>query len=206
MNKLAYALLAFASIGIASAQKTAVINSQKAVLETAEIKKAQLDLEAKFKPRQDRIVQMQKDLQTIQSQLQSGKLNAAGEQELNAEGTKKQRDLQRLQQDLQDDVNLERNDILSRSGTRMQEGGEEDGRGKRFGHCDRHYQCGFLQARLRPDRRSSHRLQQNLSGKIVPGRCPVTWKHTERLRIFAPGESACSRSRPSCWLAHLSLA
>ena len=121
MNKLAYALLAFASIGIASAQKTAVINSQKAVLETAEIKKAQLDLEAKFKPRQDRIAQLQKDLQTIQSQLQSGKLNATGEQELNAEGTKKQRDLQRLQQDLQDDVNLERNDILQRSGTRMQD-------------------------------------------------------------------------------------
>ncbi len=121
MNKLACAVFAVASIGIASAQKVAVINSQKAVLETAEIKKAQVDLETKFKPRQDKIIQIQKDLQTIQSQLQSGKLNAMGEQELNAEGTKKQRDLQRLQQDLQDDVNLERNDILQRSGTRMQE-------------------------------------------------------------------------------------
>jgi outer membrane protein len=121
MNKLACVLFAVASIGVASAQKVAVINSQKAVLETVEIKKAQTDLETKFKPRQDKIVQIQKDLQTIQSQLQSGKLNAMGEQELNAEGTKKQRDLQRLQQDLQDDVNLERNDILQRSGARMQE-------------------------------------------------------------------------------------
>ena len=121
MNKLACALFAVASIGIASAQKVGVINSQKAVLDTAEIKKAQTDLETKFKPRQDKIVQIQKDLQTIQSQLQGGKLNAMGEQELQAEGTKKQRDLQRLQQDLQDDVNLERNDILQRSGTRMQE-------------------------------------------------------------------------------------
>jgi len=121
MNKLACAIFAVASIGIASAQKTAVINSQKAVLETAEIKKAQVDLETKFKPRQDKIVQLQKDLQTIESQLNGGKLNAMGEQELRAEGTKKQRDLQRLQQDLQDDVNLERNDILQRSGTRMQE-------------------------------------------------------------------------------------
>jgi outer membrane protein len=121
MNKLACALFAVASIGIASAQKMAVINSQKAVLETAEIKKAQVDLETKFKPRQDKIVQLQKDLQTIDSQLNGGKLNAMGEQELRAEGTKKQRDLQRLQQDLQDDVNLERNDILQRSGTRMQE-------------------------------------------------------------------------------------
>jgi outer membrane protein len=121
MNKLACAVFAVVSIGIASAQKVGVINSQKAVLDTAEIKKAQTELETKFKPRQDKIVQLQKDLQTIQSQLQGGKLNAMGEQELQAEGTKKQRDLQRLQQDLQDDVNLERNDILQRSGTRMQE-------------------------------------------------------------------------------------
>jgi outer membrane protein len=121
MNKLACALFAVASIGIASAQKVAVINSQKAVLETAEIKKAQVDLETKFKPRQDKIVQLQKDLQTIESQINGGKLNAIGEQELRAEGTKKQRDLQRLQQDLQDDVNLERNDVLQRSGARMQE-------------------------------------------------------------------------------------
>ena len=121
MNKLACVLFAFASIGVVSAQKIAVINSQKAVLDTAEIKKAQVDLETKFKPRQDKIVQLQKDLQTIESQLNGGKLNAMGEQELRAEGTKKQRDLQRLQQDLQDDVNLERNDILQRSGTRMQE-------------------------------------------------------------------------------------
>jgi outer membrane protein len=121
MNKLAYALLAFASIGIASAQKVAVINSQKAVLDTDEIKKAQVDLETKYKPRQDRLLQLQKDLQGIQAQLDSGKLNALGEQELRAEGQKKQRDMQRLQQDLQDDVNSERNDILQRCGSRMQD-------------------------------------------------------------------------------------
>jgi len=121
MNKLAFALLTFAFIGTASAQKVAVISSQKAVLDTDEIKKAQVDLEMKYKPRQDKIVQLQKDLQNIQAQLNSGKLNALGEQELNAEGQKKQRDLQRLQQDLQDDVNNERTEILQRSGTRMQE-------------------------------------------------------------------------------------
>jgi outer membrane protein len=121
MNKLACALFAVASIGIASGQKVAVVNLQKSILDTEEIKKAQVDLETKFKPRQDKIVQIQKDLQTINAQLQSGKLNAMGEQELNAENQKKQRDLQRFQQDLQDDVNLDRNDILQRCGTRMQE-------------------------------------------------------------------------------------
>jgi len=52
----------------------------KAILETAEIKKAQVDLEAKFKPRQDAMARLTKELQDIQTQLQSGKLNQNGEQ------------------------------------------------------------------------------------------------------------------------------
>src|SRR3984885_4112475 len=122
MNKLLFAVLALASIGAANAQvKIAVINTQKALLETEEIKKAQLDLEAKFKPRQDQMVKVQKALEDIQAQLQSGKLNELGTQEINAEGQRKQRELQRMQQDLQEDVERERTDILQRAGARMQE-------------------------------------------------------------------------------------
>ena len=113
MNKLLFAVLALASIGAANAQvKIAVINTQKALLETEEIKKAQLDLEAKFKPRQDQMVKLQRELQDIQTQLQSGKLNELGTQEITAEGQRKQRELQRLQQDLQEDVERERTEIL----------------------------------------------------------------------------------------------
>jgi outer membrane protein len=122
MNKLLFTVLALASIGTASAQvKIAVINTQKALLETEDIKKAQMDLEAKFKPRQDEMVKLQKELQDIQVQLNSGKLNELGTQELNTEGQRKQRELQRLQQDLQEDVERERTDIIQRAGTRMQE-------------------------------------------------------------------------------------
>jgi outer membrane protein len=122
MNKLLFAVLALASIGTASAQvKIAVINTQKALLETEDIKKAQADLEAKFKPRQDQMVKLQKELEDIQAQLNSGKLNELGTQELQTEGTRKQRELQRLQQDLQEDVQNERTEILQRAGTRMQE-------------------------------------------------------------------------------------
>jgi len=121
MNKLACILLvAMAATGVAQT-KVAVVNSQKAILETAEIKKAQVDLEAKFKPRQDQMARLTKELQDIQTQLQSGKLNQNGEQELTVQGQRKQRELQRLQDDLQADVDRERNDILQRSGTRMQE-------------------------------------------------------------------------------------
>jgi len=122
MNKLLIAVFALASIGTASAQmKIAVINTQKALLETEEIKKAQLGMEAKFKPRQDQMVKLQKDLTDIQTQLNSGKLNELGTQELTAEGQRKQRDLQRLQQDLQEEVERERTDIIQRAGSRMQE-------------------------------------------------------------------------------------
>lgn len=122
MNKLLIAVLAFASIGTASAQiKIAVINSQKALLETEELKKAQLDLEAKFKPRQDQMLKLQKELEDIQTQLNSGKLNELGTQEMNAQGQRKQRELQRLQQDLQEDVERERTEIVQRAGGRMQE-------------------------------------------------------------------------------------
>jgi len=122
MNKLLIAVFMLASIGTASAQvKIAVINTQKALLETEEIKKAQLGMEAKFKPRQDQMVKLQKELADIQTQLNSGKLNELGTQELNSEGTRKQRELQRLQQDLQEDVERERTDIIQRAGARMQE-------------------------------------------------------------------------------------
>lgn len=116
------AVLAFAGMSVASAQvKIAVINTQKALLDTEEIKKAQREMEAKFKPRQDQMLKIQKELEDIQAQLNSGKLNELGTQELQSEGQRKQRELQRMQQDLQEDVERERTDILQRAGTRMQE-------------------------------------------------------------------------------------
>jgi outer membrane protein len=122
MNKLLIAVFALASLGTASAQiKLGVINTQKALLETDEIKKAQAEMETKFKPRSDKMLKLQKDLEDIQAQLNSGKLNELGTQELTAEGQRKQRELQRDQQDLQEDVERERNEVIQRAGTRMQE-------------------------------------------------------------------------------------
>jgi outer membrane protein len=117
---LALALLG----GIAPAQtKIAVINLQKAVLESDEIKKASTDLETKFKPRQQEIEKLQNDIQVIQQQLQTnaGKLNPQAEADLNAKGAKLQRDLQRKGEDLQADVDRERNEILGKSTQKMGE-------------------------------------------------------------------------------------
>ena len=107
---------------IASAQpKITVINLQRAVLESAEIKKADADMQARYKPRTAAVEQLQKDIAAIAQQLQTnaGKFTPQAEAELTAQGQKKQRDLQRLQEDLQADVERERNDILQKSGTKM---------------------------------------------------------------------------------------
>ena len=113
-----------ACVGAALAQsKVAIINTQAAVLETAEIKKAQGELEVKFKPRQAQIDKLQKEIADLQNQLQSqaGKLTPQAEQNLQLTGQRRQRELQRLTEDVQADVDRERNDILQRSGGRMQD-------------------------------------------------------------------------------------
>jgi outer membrane protein len=113
------AMLAAASAGLAQS-KVAVINLQRAVLESAEIKKASAEMEAKYKPRQAEIEKLQKEIQSIQTSLQSGKLNPIGQQDAAAQGQRKQRELTRITEDLQADVQREREEILSRSTDRMQ--------------------------------------------------------------------------------------
>jgi outer membrane protein len=111
-----------AAVGVASAQtKVAVINLQQAVLGTADIKKASADLETKYKPRQAALEQLRADLEGIQQKLQAGqgKLSPAAEQDLTTEGQRKQRALQRMSQDLQDEVDGARNEVLGAAGRRM---------------------------------------------------------------------------------------
>jgi outer membrane protein len=100
--------------------KVAVVNSQTALADTAEIKKAQADLEAKYKPRQDQMAKLNKELETINSQLSLGdNLTMQAQADLTVSGQRKQRELQRLTEDLQADVDRERTDVIARSSERM---------------------------------------------------------------------------------------
>jgi outer membrane protein len=107
----------------AAPAKVAVINLQRAVLETAEIKAASAALEAKYKPRQTDLEKIGKDLANIQQNLQSnaGKLTPQAEAELTTQAARRQREAQRIQEDLQADVDRERNEILTGSSRRMQD-------------------------------------------------------------------------------------
>ena len=101
--------------------KVAIINAQKAVADTQEIQKAQAALEAKYKPRQQAMESLQRELQTIQQQAQAPNIAPDREATLQATFTQKQKQLQRLNEDLQSDVNAERQDVLGKAGRQMTE-------------------------------------------------------------------------------------
>lgn len=117
----AYPVGALHAQAVAPPLKIAIINAQKAVADTAEIKKAQAMLEAKYKPRTDAISKLQSDLQNIQQQLRAPNLTPDKEAQLNADGTHTQRELQRMNEDLQSDFDHDRADVLSKTGHQMQE-------------------------------------------------------------------------------------
>ena len=101
--------------------KVAIINAQKAVADTQEIKKAQATLELKYRPRQQTIEGLQRDLQSIQQQLSAPNMTPDREAALRQTATQKQKQLQRVGEDLQGDVNGERQEILGRAGRQMTE-------------------------------------------------------------------------------------
>jgi outer membrane protein len=101
--------------------KIAIINAQKAVIDTAEIKKDQAALQTKYQPRQAQLEALQKDLQAIQQQLSAPGITPERQAQLQADGTSKQKQAQRISEDLQADVNVDRQDILSRAGRQMTE-------------------------------------------------------------------------------------
>ena len=104
---------------VASAQvKVGVINFQRALLGTAEMKKASGELLAKYKPKQDQLEKLQKDLADIQTKLQDPKF-AAQAADLQADGQRKQREAQRITEDVQGEAEKDRQDILQRGSQRL---------------------------------------------------------------------------------------
>jgi outer membrane protein len=99
--------------------RVAIVNAQKAVADTQEIKKDQADLEAKYRPRQQEIETLQHDLQSLQQQLSAPNITPDREAQLRQSAAEKQKLLQRKGEDLQSDVNNDRQDILGRAGRQM---------------------------------------------------------------------------------------
>jgi outer membrane protein len=112
------------SAGIASAQvKMAIINLRTAVGETADFKKSASDFEGRMKPKVEEMDKLNRDLQSLQQQLETNgaKLTPQAAQDLQIQGQRKQRELQRLTEDLQGERDRVTNDVVGRVTQRMQE-------------------------------------------------------------------------------------
>ena len=116
------ALFLFGTLAAAQT-KVAVISLQKAVMESAEIKAASAAMEARYKPRVAQIETLDREIAGLNQNLQtnSGKLTPQAEADMSAQLQRKQRDVQRIRDDLTSDVDNEKNTILQKAGTRMQE-------------------------------------------------------------------------------------
>lgn len=101
--------------------RVAIINVQKAVSDTEQIKKDQAALQAKYGPRQKEIADLQQKVENLQNQLNSGNVQPQQEAQLRSSLYDAQKELQRKQQDLQSDVNFDRQDILGQAGQQMTE-------------------------------------------------------------------------------------
>jgi outer membrane protein len=101
--------------------KVGVVNLQRAVFESAEIKKADAQMQAQFKPRQDEIDRLDKEIADLAKQLQgsNGKLSPQQEADLTAQGQNKQRTLKYKTDDLNADAAAFRNEVLSKSSQKM---------------------------------------------------------------------------------------
>ena len=104
---------------VAAQSKVAVINFQEALLSTADMKKESAALEAKYQSRQDELNVLSTELQEIQAKIQ----NATGADlaRLQSDGQRKQITAQRLTEDLQSDVEFDRQNILAAASARMRE-------------------------------------------------------------------------------------
>ncbi len=102
---------------LAAQTKVGVVDFQQALLDTAEMKKEAATLEAKYKPRREEIAKLTEELQEIQKKLQTA--TGAEANRLQNEGTRKQREGQRLNEDLQSDWNFDRDEILQRGSVKM---------------------------------------------------------------------------------------
>lgn len=120
---LVAATFAFVSLPALAQLKVGVVNLQKALQDTAEIKQAEADLKARFGPRQDEIASMEKEIAKLSAEAEANqaKYNEQTMAELVGRIQTRQRQYQRNSQQLQDEVNRERQDILARVGKRFQD-------------------------------------------------------------------------------------
>ena len=115
-------VLGLMSVPAMAQTKVAALDFQRAIVESAEFKKAYAALEAKFKPKQEQLVKAQQQLDDLDKQMRTaGELSRQGAQELQSRGARKEMEVKRLQEDLEQDFTAERDAAIRLVGTRLGE-------------------------------------------------------------------------------------
>jgi outer membrane protein len=118
---LACSALLLAGHAAQAQSKVAVISLQTALFNTAEIKKADAEMQATLLPKQQQAEKLNQELAKITQQLQTDStLTQQAQFDLQNEGKTKQRELTRIQEDLQADATSMRQNVLSKASERMQ--------------------------------------------------------------------------------------
>ena len=101
--------------------KIAIINIQEAILATAEGKKLNADLQARFAPRETEINNAAKEITTLQNQLNAGgnTMSQEAKDSLTQEISTKQRDLQQNTTNAQTDFQTAQTTLLNTVGGKM---------------------------------------------------------------------------------------
>lgn len=104
-----------------AAAKIGVLNMQVAITSTQEGKQAAGELNAKFAPRQSELQQLQKQIQDIDTRLQTtaNTLSDAEKLRLTDQSSRLQRELQRKQQEARDDYQDAQEDLINQLGRKL---------------------------------------------------------------------------------------
>lgn len=110
-----------AAAGSSAGTKVGVINVRQAIVATAEGKQASAELQSQFAPRQNELESLNKQVNDIRQQLAANQTTWSDEQK-QKEGLKGQRlaqKLERMQNELQEDVNAAQGEVIDRIGRKM---------------------------------------------------------------------------------------
>ena len=109
--------------GAAAPMKVAVLNVQQAILGTAEGKQSQAELQSQFAPRQTEIENLTRQIGDIRDRLDKGQRTLSDDEKLRLQrqGETISRQLQRKQEDLQQDINESRGEVINRIGQKLLE-------------------------------------------------------------------------------------
>ncbi len=107
--------------GATAGGRVGVMNIQAAIVSTAEGKQAQAELQSQFAPRTTELQNLQKQIDDLQSRLQTGQTTLSDEEKarLTRQGDQLTRTFQRKRQEFQDDSQDAQQDVVNRIGRKM---------------------------------------------------------------------------------------